>query len=281
MRLGKQIAAFATLWVFSGMAAAVGNIADVSLYDRAENRALSVYHHEGRYYVVGKPHNEYRIRLRNRTGAEILASVSVDGVNAVSGETANWEQTGYVLSPYQGYDITGWRKSLQRVAAFFFTRHENSYAARTGRPDNVGVIGVAIFRKKPEPAAYIDRDALRRQAPASGSGAGSTEESGAARSAPENRAPQSDALGRGDGSRHAPPAPSVEKSASLGTGHGRSEASPVAYTDFERAAAAPEEVIVIHYDTYRNLVAQGVIRAPRVATPTPTPFPGQFVPDDR
>lgn len=89
----------------------------------------------------------------------------------------------------------------------------------------------------------------------------------------------SDALGRGDGSRHAPPAPPVEKSASLGTGHGRSEASRVAYTDFERATAAPEEVIAIHYDTCRNLVAQGVIRAPRVATPTP--FPGQFVPDPR
>jgi hypothetical protein len=39
----------------------------------------------------------------------------------------------------------------------------------------------------------------------------------------------------------------------------------------------PEEVIAIHYDTYRNLVAMGVIRALRIATP----FPGQFVPDPR
>lgn len=279
MRLRKRIAAFATLWVFSGTAAAVGNIADVSLYDRAENRALSVYHHEGRDYVFGKPHNEYQIRLRNRTGAEILAVVSVDGVNAVSGETANWEQTGYVLSPNQGYDIKGWRKSLRRVAAFFFTQHENSYATRTGRPDNVGVIGVAVFRKKPQPTALIDRDSLRREAPASGSGAGSAEDAGAARSAPESNAPQPDASRGGAGPRHAPPSPSVEKSMSLGTGHGRSEASHVTYTDFERATAAPEEMIVIHYDTYRNLVAQGVIRAPRVATPTP--FPGQFVPDPR
>ena len=281
MQLRKQIAAFAALWVFSGTAAAVGHIADLTLYDRAENRPLPVYRHEGRYYVVGKPGNEYQIRVRNRTGAEILAVVSVDGVNAVSGETANWEQTGYVLSPYQGYDIKGWRKSLQRVAAFFFTQHENSYAARTGRPDNVGVIGVAVFRKKPDPAAFIDRGALRRDAPASDSGAGRAEESGAARSAPESRAPQMDDLGSGIGSRHGLPAPSVEKSTSLGTGHGRSEASRVTYSDFERASAGPEEVIMIHYDTYRNLVAQGVIQAPRAATPAPTPFPGQFVPDPR
>jgi hypothetical protein len=133
------------------------------------------------------------------------------------------------------------------VAAFFFTQHENSYATRTGRPDNVGVIGVAVFRKKPEPTALIDRDSLRREAPASGSGAGSAEDGGAARSAPESNAPQPGASRGGAGPRYAPSSPSVEKSMSLGTGHGRNEASHVTYTDFERATAAPEEVIVIHY----------------------------------
>jgi hypothetical protein len=71
------------------------------------------------------------------------------------------------------------------------------------------------------------------------------------------------------------------RSPSLGTGHGRSEASHVTYTSFQRATAAPEDVIAIHYNTYANLVAMGVIRGapPRVAVPTP--FPGQFVPDPR
>jgi hypothetical protein len=41
-------------------------------------------------------------------------------------------------------------------------------------------------------------------------------------------------------------------------------------------------VITIYYDTYRNLVAQGVIRErPRYAHPAPNPFPGSFVPDPR
>jgi hypothetical protein len=52
----------------------------------------------------------------------------------------------------------------------------------------------------------------------------------------------------------------------------------VRYTNFERASNTPDEVITIYYDSYRNLVAQGVIRdSTRLARPNP--FPGQFVPD--
>ena len=66
----------------------------------------------------------------------------------------------------------------------------------------------------------------------------------------------------------------------LGTGHGQSETSVVRYANFERASSTPDEVIAIYYDSYRNLVAQGVIRDnARVARPHP--FPGQFVPDPR
>ena len=134
-------AAFAA---FSTGAAAIGGLADLTVYDRSEGRNLPVYWHEGRAWVVGKPGNEYQLNLRNRQGEDLLAVLSVDGVNAVSGETASWNQTGYVLGPYHGFDIKGWRKNLERVAAFFFTEHQNSYAARTGRPDNVGVVGVAV-----------------------------------------------------------------------------------------------------------------------------------------
>jgi hypothetical protein len=159
-------AAGSLLWTIAGPAGAVGNLVDVTVFDRMENRALPVYRHEGRHYVVGKPGNEYQIRVSNRTSGEILSVVSVDGINAVSGETANWNQTGYVLGPHHGFDIKGWRKSLERVAAFFFTEHQNSYAARTGRPDNVGVIGVAVFRKKAEPEARIGESPPRPEPPA-------------------------------------------------------------------------------------------------------------------
>ena len=279
-KITAAVAASILLCAAAGAAQAVGRLADITVYDRAEHRTLPVYRHEGRYYVVGKPGNEYQVRVRNRTGGEILTVVSVDGVNAVSGETAGWDQTGYVLGSHQAYDVKGWRKSTDRIAAFYFTDHQNSYAARTGRPDNVGVIGVAVFRKRAEPEARIELPRPRPAPPASwtrqdspfpaDSDAGGSAGLGASRSA-EAMEPQ-----------HRDSAPqAMRRAPSLGTGHGRSEASHVTYTAFERATAAPEDVIAIHYNTYANLAAMGVIRGapPRVAVPTP--FPGQFVPDPR
>ena len=247
-------------------AAGVGSLAEVTVFDRTDGRVLSVHRHEGRYYVVGKPGNEYQIRITNRTGADVLNVISVDGVNAVSGETAAWDQTGYVLGGGTTFDVKGWRKSLNRIAAFYFTELPDSYAARTGRPDNVGAIGIAVFRRKPEPPPpAILREHSRRDAPAP-----------AARAAAESEAPGEGAADSAERQR------GTKAESRIGTGHGRSETSVVRHTRFERASPTPDEVITIYYDTYRNLVAQGVIRErPRYAHPAPNPFPGSFVPDPR
>jgi hypothetical protein len=249
----------------TGTAWAVGGLVEVNVYDRAESRILPVYHHEGRYYVVGKPGNEYQISVRNNAGRDILAVVSVDGVNAVTGETAHIGQSGYVLGPSAGYKLKGWRKSLQRTAAFYFTERGQSYAARTGRPDQVGVIGVAVFRSKTDPVIGTIKDYRgQRKAPA-------------AEGEPANAWKEEQSAEAADRALGLPPVPGVPEQ-SLGTGHGRSEHSPVRYASFERVSSAPDEVVTIYYDSYRNLVAQGVIAAPpRIARPVP--FPGQFVPD--
>jgi hypothetical protein len=255
--------------------AAVGHIADIVIHDRAQNRTLPVYVHEGRHYVVGHPGNEYEIRLRNRQRADILTVVSVDGVDVITGETADWQQSGYVLGAQQGFGVKGWRKSLERTAAFYFTALPDSYAVRTGRPDHVGVIGVAVFRKKPEPVVQYAPPRLARSAEA---------EAPAPSAMSDDRSPARDAVsGSGAASRAEAPASAAQKSARLGTGHGRSETSVVTYTEFERATATPAEIITIYYDSYRNLVAQGVIRAPSLARPNPfpQPFPGRFAPDPR
>lgn len=271
----RAIGAAIMLAGIAGSAGAVGGLADVTIYDRAENRALRVYQHHGRYYVAGRPGNEYQIRVRNRTGGDLLAVVSVDGVNAVNGETAHWSQPGYVLGAHQAYDIRGWRKSLQRVAAFHFTEHPNSYAARTGRPDNVGVVGVALFRRKVEPAALIEEPLPRPRLSAEPPTSDARDDSPFPAGANERFETGADTLAGEAAAEARRTRP--QQSPSLGTGHGRSETSRVGYTRFDRATANPEEVIAIHYDTHANLVAMGVIRAPRIATP----FPGQFVPDPR
>lgn len=255
-----HLAGAALALALSTQACAHGRLAQVSVYDRNENRQLPVYWHDGKAYVVGRPGNEYQVSVRSR-GEEVLAVVSVDGVNVVTGETAAAQQSGYVLAPGRSMDIRGWRKSMERIAAFYFTELPDSYAARTGRPENVGVIGVAVFRKKqPEPIARpfaVPSAPLARQ------------ESGDAREAAGASADASGELA--SRSNRAP-------EAKLGTGHGRDESSQARYVAFERASANPAELITIYYDSHHNLVARGVIRESTPVAPLPRPFPG-FVPD--
>src|SRR5690349_10985215 len=151
-----RILAAATLAALSLGAHAVGRLADITIHDRSTGRDLPVHWHEGRAYVVGKPGNEYEIRVANRAGEDLLAVMSVDGVNVLNGETATPDGGGYVFSSWEQNTIRGWRKSMKDIAAFYFTSLGDSYAARTGRPDNVGVIGVALFQRKrvePPPAS--------------------------------------------------------------------------------------------------------------------------------
>jgi hypothetical protein len=236
----------------------VGQLANITVHDRAANRDLPVYWHEGRAYVVGKPGNEYQITLRNRAGEDLLAVVSVDGVNVLSGETATTQQGGYIVSRGERMAIRGWRKSLDEIASFYFTSLGDSYAARTGRPDNVGVIGVALFKRKhehyPQPHSSVAPEPMG--------------EAGAKRADSSHPAPA-----RESSFAQRLPAPS----APLGTGHGSRETSHVRWTQFERSTSEPVETISIHYDSYRNLLARGILQTP-VAPRTPQPFPG-FVPD--
>ena len=98
----------------AGQACALGGIADVNVFDRTEGRQLTVHWHQGRAYVVGKPGNEYQVMLRNRAGGDVLAVVSVDGVNVVTGETADPAQGGYVLGAYRSYEILAGARALPR-----------------------------------------------------------------------------------------------------------------------------------------------------------------------
>jgi hypothetical protein len=152
MKLLSLVVATATL-LAAAPVLAHGGLADLRVYDRTEGRWLPVHRHEGRAYVVGKPGHEYQVRVANRLREELLAVVSVDGVNVITGETAHPSQSGYVIAPRGTLETNGWRKNLAQTAAFYFTALPDSYAARTGRPDDVGVIGVALFRRKAQPIA--------------------------------------------------------------------------------------------------------------------------------
>lgn len=232
-------------------------LAVIEIVDRIDARVLPIHWHDGRRYVVGKPGNEYAIRIRNTSGGRVLAVMSVDGINIISGDTASQQQSGYVLAPYESADIAGWRKSLSRTAAFYFTALPDSYAARSGRPENAGVIGVALFRER---VRAIAREQIQRK------------DAARAEASPTQAPASNGAVGAAAQAAGEP----------LGTGHGRNEASYASYTQFDRANDTPEETVAIYYDSYENLLAQGVpVGSPRVARLRPDPFPyaGRFVSD--
>ena len=249
------------LCALAGRAFAVGSTADVTVYDRSSGQVLPVYSADGERYVAGRPGNEYELRIRNNTGEDILAVVSVDGVNVVTGETAATSQGGYVIAAWRSLSIAGWRKSLSHVATFYFTDHSDAYATRTGRPDDVGVIGVAVFKRKFVPPVEL------QQVPR------------AQRYRDESRGSAESSNADAAGAPSSVPAPQAAEK-SLGTGHGRSETSQARYVQFERESDSPNEVIAIRYDTRANLIARGIIHEPtREPMREPNPFPARFVPD--
>jgi hypothetical protein len=257
----------------AGEAHTVGGIAQVAIMDRDSGAFLTPYFYRGEYWVAGRPGARYSIEIRNRLGERLLAVTSVDGVNVVSGATAGWDQTGYVFSPGERYEITGWRKTDREVAAFTFTESPNSYAERTGRPANVGVIGVALFRERQPPQAYapptIGYPTDRAQSAGRAANLGESADAKSSIATPAPAPPSAANV----------PAPAPK----LGTGHGEREYSYVNHTEFLRMQNHPNEVIRIRYDSFDNLLALGIVKRPRPATPSANPFPAspeqQYVPD--
>ena len=110
--------------------AAVG----LSLVDRETGSELPFWRQGGRRFVAGEPGRRYGLRVVNRTGGRVLLVLSVDGINVFSGETAGYDQRGYVLDPYESYDVNGWRKSTSEIAAFKSAPETRHSEGAGGRP---------------------------------------------------------------------------------------------------------------------------------------------------
>ena len=155
-----------------------------------------------------------------------------------------------------------------------FTSLPDSYAARTGRSNDVGVIGVAVFNERivrPVPAAppIVSRSETERSDLGAANAQG---DAPAAKAAAQERA-SADATGR---------VTAPEPADRLGTGHGARERSHASTTSFVRSTSRPVELVTIQYDRWENLVHAGVI--PQYGLANPRPFPkspryGGYVPD--
>ena len=246
-----------------------------------------------------------RCAIRNVDGGRMLAVISVDGVNVVSGETAAPAQSGYVLGPYgfASRSPAGARTSrTPRRSTSPSCR--TAYAARTGRPDNVGVIGVAVFRERippvvgkigparpnetdGAPAPYplrARRDPTRRPAkPGARCGGRRRDGRSEGGSGFRSQGGGSGGAGRARAARRAAPrAGRAAVRAGPGAGgearHRPRPQRELADADGDASSAPADsrrEMIAIHYDRRENLVAMGVLpRAGRAGAAAADAVPG-------
>jgi hypothetical protein len=197
--------------------------------------ALPTFSHEGRRFVMGTIGERYRIRVVNPTDARVEAVISVDGLDAIDGQTAGLSKRGYIIPAHGDVTIDGWRTSLDSVAAFRFSSVRDSYAARTSTDRNVGVVGVAFFRERP--AVVWRPRPWRGAAPNAGAGGPSS----ASKAAP---APST--------------APNATDQRGLGTEFGEEHQSRVTLTSFDRADASPMTMTEVRYDDRAGLLARGI-----------------------
>lgn len=117
LRVGLLRFAACVVWahVVEGRA---DSLVGLDIVECAGGRALEPYRYRGGTWIAGNPGERFAVRMVNRTSWRVLAVLSVDGVNAISGETASARQSGYVLDPGASVEIRGWRKSLDTVAQF-------------------------------------------------------------------------------------------------------------------------------------------------------------------
>jgi hypothetical protein len=237
-------------------------------------RTLPTYYTGGRAYVMGTIGERYRIHVTNPTSRRVEAVVSVDGLDAVDGKTASYEdKRGYVILPYGDVTIEGFRTSLDQVATFRFSSVRDSYAGRKGQDRNVGVIGVAFFpeRERPvrlPPPPIISDDRARgsaeaappaKEAPSGGGGAGRSAPSASADR--ESAAPAPSADKKAESAYGPAPRAAAEPQSrpGLGTEFGEQRYSSVHYTSFQRESPThPSSVVELRYNDREGLLALGI-----------------------
>ena len=277
-------------WPVSGSRVApYGQEVSVTL-ESPSGGSLPTYYHGGSVYVAGQLGERYNIRVQNHSGERVETVVTVDGRDVVSGQLGNYKsQRGYVLEPYGSVVIEGYRQSLDHVAAFRFTDVGNSYSGRWGNPQNVGVIGVAVFkeyqpRRRPNPPPpiatrpyydpYYGGD-YEASAQGRAGSAPPPADAPAAKSAPTS------AEARGGAYYHHDEAARYNRNPRLGTQYGETTYSSVREVTFERRhKRRPDMLVTMYYDSKDNLRARGVPVDPYYYSPPPTPYEPRPFPDN-
>jgi hypothetical protein len=203
----------------------------------------------GRYYVEARRGSRYAVALANRTGERVGVVLTVDGLNAISGERDAGRGRMYVLDPWQRTSVQGWRTSLREVRRFTFVDERASYAARSGKAnEKMGWIEVAVYRERHPYVLSVPRPAPPRLEPYEPeSEATGKNEAPAPASARDSAEAASPSVLGGARARSYP-----------GTGWGPRTHDPVVLVSFD-PEREPSERVTLRYEYRPALVALGVL----------------------
>lgn len=114
-----------------------------------DGRRVSEYAARGRRYIEALENAEYELRIQNPTGSRVAVALAVDGMNTIDARhTSAWEARKWVIEPYGTIHVRGWQMSADQARRFYFTTERDSYGAKIGQTQNLGVISAVFFRER-------------------------------------------------------------------------------------------------------------------------------------
>lgn len=266
-----------------------------------DGKPIQEYHKDDKTFVEGRKGSNFSLQLTNLTYRRILVYPTVDGLSAMSGKEASLtDKTGYVLRGNESINVPGWRLNNDEVAQFFFAGKGQSYAEKTGKGLDKGVVACAVWEEKAVEFDFKPRRSILR-----GSGGSSGQRYGGACGQSMNfmDTGEEQCSGEVDGSwepssftstrcsvepescmggQSANSVNSVSKSMrkrsvktqNLGAGFGNATSHRVVTTSFETATDKPAVLATIYYDDVAGLRARGLkIGSRRKRMSEPNPFP--------
>ena len=220
---------------------------------------LDQYPARGRVYVEAVEGAEYALRISNPLPDRVAVALAVDGLNTIDARhTTARGASKWVIQPYSSITIAGWQMSSTHARRFYFTTERDSYAAKLGRAEDVGIITAAFFRER-RPVTIITPPHPRPLENERG------EASKDKSNAPAARAERGQSAGQGR-DRAAAPVP-YESDDYAATGIGRAVDHDVRWTNMD-LEDQPAAVVALRYEYRPALVRLGILPRPYPAPDT-------------
>lgn len=114
-----------------------------------DGRTAVEYSARGRRYIEALQNAEYELRIHNPTGSRVAVALSVDGMNTIDARhTSAWDAHKWVIEPYGTISVRGWQMSSENARRFYFTTEGDSYGAKIGQTENLGLISAVFYRER-------------------------------------------------------------------------------------------------------------------------------------